>query len=139
MEVRTTNTYRFYTTATIPNKLRDRRHRRGLQSLEAIKPGTQVRVEELAPFEDGKQLGNHSIKNYFIDGTIIREPQMLEALQSQDAGQNDAPRSLDDLAARNFSSREWFAYHVLERLIKNGEVTLERCDAVWNEPNSDGE
>ena len=137
MEIRTTSTYRFYTTAPITNRLRDKRHKRGLFSIDTIDTGTQVRVEVLTPFEDGEPLGNHTVKNYFIGNTIIREDKMLAHLQAQDSGVNEAPKSLDDLAARCYSSGEWFAYKVLERLIERGAITLAKCEAAWLDCSGD--
>lgn len=130
MNISKVSDYRFYTTAEIKNPYHDRRHRHGIEAKATIPAGTQVRVEATALFsESGEQVGT-PIKHYHLFGRSVGL--MTEALAAMDPGHDESPRSLDDLAARNFASREWFAYAVVEKLLASGGLTFEQVQEAWD-------
>lgn len=131
-QIKELETYRFYTKTEIHNRQRDRRFRRGLPSMETIPAGTQVRVEGRQWIDDeGKSLID-IVKTYYIAGDCVRDDAMADELLLQDPGHDDAARSIEDAAARCHARPEWFAYAVVEELVKDGRITLEEAQALYN-------
>lgn len=143
--IRKLNEYRFYTVAPIQNPLRDRRHRRGLLSLESVPSGTEVRVEVAAATDKNGTTIGEPIKHYVVLGQYVtkwsddeRMTRLFGVLAAYDPGSDEKPRSLDDLARRNFCDPQWFAYEVLRGLLRNGRVTLDEVASLYGSSENDG-
>jgi hypothetical protein len=136
MDIRKISDYSFYTTREFDNPLHDRRHKRGIHSKATIPSGTQVRVEVTSAFASDGQRCGQEVKTYYISGHPVTRL-MGEVLKGMDPGHDDQPRTISDLASRNFCSAEWFSLSVLEQMVEDGKVTLDQIQQAWESIEED--